>query len=302
MCIKKNGCTDHPTYARLRATTIGLPTSRGYVWERSQLPQLAVALILAALVYFVWQDTQQNATRRHSEFTQNYSKAEKKISVLIIGNSYIYNNNLPHMLVDIASSISGHNVGLEVRSAMRPGTGLSDIWSEGDAVAVIRSQHWDYVVLQDGSLVSLIPESRTRAFATADKFAIEIARAGAVPIIFETWARQPKSSWYSDPEIPYLKNAEYMHAQIYFHDDAVAKRIKGRVAPIGNVWDKAYETHPELTLYKPDGSHPSIQGSYLAALVLYQTLTGESVEKASYSPTFMRGVYAQTIRALVSSE
>ena len=37
-------------------------------------------------------------------------------------------------------------------------------------------------------------------------------------------------------------------------------------------------------LYDPDGSHPTIQGSYLAALVIYATATGKDPRNLTYKP------------------
>ena len=47
------------------------------------------------------------------------------------------------------------------------------------------------------------------------------------------------------------------------------------VAPVGRAWERALRD-PAMTLHDPDGSHPSPAGTYLAACVLYATLTGES--------------------------
>jgi hypothetical protein len=47
------------------------------------------------------------------------------------------------------------------------------------------------------------------------------------------------------------------------------------VAPVGLAWKLARERIPGVSLYATDGSHPSRIGSYLAACVIYSTLTGE---------------------------
>ena len=47
---------------------------------------------------------------------------------------------------------------LEWKAVLKPGASLEDQWEAGDAVAGIRSQRWDVVVLQQGP--SSRPESR----------------------------------------------------------------------------------------------------------------------------------------------
>ena len=39
--------------------------------------------------------------------------------------------------------------------------------------------------------------------------------------------------------------------------------------PAGDAWLAAWRRDPDLRLYGPDGFHPTVLGSYLAALVIY---------------------------------
>lgn len=43
-------------------------------------------------------------------------------------------------------------------------------------------------------------------------------------------------------------------------------------APVGMVWKRVRAERPYQSLYWPDGSHPSVLGSYLAANVIFSTL------------------------------
>lgn len=53
-------------------------------------------------------------------------------------------------------------------------------------------------------------------------------------------------------------------------------------APVGLTWQSALEHHPELDLWSPDGSHPSLSGSYLAALTFYAHIFQESPAGLNY--------------------
>ena len=52
------------------------------------------------------------------------------------------------------------------------------------------------------------------------------------------------------------------------------------MAPVGLAWSRVVRERPELDLFSPDGSHPNSLGSYLAACVIYSTVTGRSAEGA----------------------
>jgi hypothetical protein len=41
---------------------------------------------------------------------------------------------------------------------------------------------------------------------------------------------------------------------------------------VGDAWRKVLREHKDITLYAPDGLHPTLAGSYLAAVVIYREL------------------------------
>jgi hypothetical protein len=51
-----------------------------------------------------------------------------------------------------------------------------------------------------------------------------------------------------------------------------AEKVNGIFIPAGEAWRAAWRRKPELALYSPDGFHPSLIGSYLAAVAIYQQL------------------------------
>jgi hypothetical protein len=55
-----------------------------------------------------------------------------------------------------------------------------------------------------------------------------------------------------------------------------AQDVGGILLPAGDAWLAAWQIDPSLSLYGPDGFHPTVTGSYLAALTIYGGLTGNS--------------------------
>ena len=92
-----------------------------------------------------------------------------------------------------------------------------------------------------------------------------------------------------------------MQAQIGQTYRRLALSYDARLAPVGTAFVAALERLPDLLLYRSDGAHPSMQGSYLAASVLYGAITGEDPRRASYCPHGMPKGVAARLRALAAA-
>ena len=53
-----------------------------------------------------------------------------------------------------------------------------------------------------------------------------------------------------------------------------ARTVGGVLLPVGQAWVAAWAKDPQLPLYGPDGYHPGELETYLAALVIYEGITG----------------------------
>ena len=187
---------------------------------------------------------------------------EKPTRVLFIGNSYTYFNNMPEVFATLARAA---RLPVEIHMLAHGGWRLKDHWDKGEARQALHETRWDYVVLQEQSTLGmpLFLDGEPRAGGDpmfrpyAEKFAGEIHGARAIPILFVTWARQA-----SPQEQPILN---------YFYFTA-AKHTSSVVAPVGLAWERVRREQPHVQLFSPDGSHPSPEGSYLAACTLFATI------------------------------
>jgi hypothetical protein len=172
--------------------------------------------------------------------------------VLFIGNSLTYTNNLPGMYVALAR-LAGYD-SLQTSVAAFPNFALEDHWAEGTARRSLSQSRWTYVIMQQGS--SALPSSQINLRTWATQFAAPIRAAGAVPVMFMVW-----------PATDVLRN---FPAVLTSYRDA-AWAIDGIFAPAGDGWT----AHGDLsTLYSGDGLHPSIRGTYVAAVVLLERTLG----------------------------
>ncbi|HSG00735.1 MAG TPA: hypothetical protein VLA20_06370, partial [Vicinamibacterales bacterium] len=136
---------------------------------------------------------------------------------------------------------------------------LEDHWRQGDARDAIARGGWTTVVLQQGP--SALAESLELLVEYTRRFDEQIRRVGATTALYMVWPARARRG-----DFPAV-SASYAEA---------ARRVGGLLLPAGDAWRAAWRLDPTLPLYGPDGFHPSPLGSYLAALVIYASLTGES--------------------------
>ncbi|HEX4931546.1 MAG TPA: MBL fold metallo-hydrolase [Gemmatimonadaceae bacterium] len=189
----------------------------------------------------------------------------KPLRVLFIGNSYTYYNNLPAIVADFART-GRYERAVTVEMVAQGGASLRDHWMSGEALAAIRRGTWDYVVLQEQSMLGVMLADGAPSVndpdhfhAYARLFAREIAGAGATPVFYLTWARK------ATPALQQRLTSAYA---------AIARETGARLAPAGIAWQGVRAARPTLELYDPDGTHPSPAGSYLAAATLWATISG----------------------------
>ena len=175
--------------------------------------------------------------------------------ILFIGNSYtVLNDGLDKQLKGLAASA-------ETKCIARGGYTLENHWNDGTALSELHEGTWGYVVLQEQSQTAVV--HRDKFYHFARKFDEEIRRNGAKTILLMTWER-PDSKQFG-------VTTENL-AVIY---TTLGKELGVAVAPVGLAFAGAIRGKPELTLYIQDG-HPTMEGTYLAACVLYRIIFQES--------------------------
>jgi hypothetical protein len=177
--------------------------------------------------------------------------------VLFIGNSLTSVHELPRTVEQLAAL-----TGDTVRTAMlaKPDYALIDHLADGSAQAIIKREHWDVVVMQQGS--SALDESRVVLYDGVDRLAPLIRAAGGTPAMYEVWPTIDRPFDVPRVRVSYL---------------TAAQRVNGMFLPAGTAWQEAWQRSASLVLYEADGLHPSSTGTFLAALVMTEQLTGKDV-------------------------
>lgn len=123
----------------------------------------------------------------------------------------------------------------------------------------VEKQH-QFVILQMFGITK--PESDQEYFGSANAWIVQIESKQGVPLLLYPW--------YS------MVDNSQTRTQIDALVHQFAWKSKAVLIPVGPAWEKVREEHPQLQLYASDGMHPSAEGVYLSACVIYASLTGES--------------------------
>jgi len=170
-----------------------------------------------------------------------------------VGNSLTYWNDMPAILRNLLESGGVGPLHLEVVAF--PDFGLEDHWAERTARGRIALGGWEVVILQQGPSAT---EGRPSLLEYSDRFAGEIEAVGARPALYMVWPDQSRLFDFDGVSDSY---------------ETAARSVGGLLFPAGEAWRSAWDRDPNLGLYGPDGFHPSLLGSYLAALVMYEQLS-----------------------------
>ncbi|MDB4907116.1 MAG: hypothetical protein JWO05_1900 [Gemmatimonadetes bacterium] len=179
-------------------------------------------------------------------------------TVLFIGNSLTYVNDLPSLVRAISRLTEGEKA-LRVASVAFPDYSLLDHWFDGRAVKAMREGPWNFVVFQQGPSTQL--DSRAELADYAFRFGLVAKEVKATPAMYSVW--------------PFQSNFFDLPASTYSYQLA-ADTARGVHLPAGDAWASAFKRDASLALYSSDGLHPTLAGSVLAALVISEKLTGHA--------------------------
>ena len=208
----------------------------------------------------------------------SYSDNTKNInSIMLIGNSFFYyNNSLHNHLGDLydadpeldtprrrsitinGSSLSWHDVESYLTNKE---IGAFTIDSDTNTYEPYEDQDIDVVVMMDCSLCPINDKRKDSFYKYVKKHSETIRSKGIEPILFMTWPYKNK------PEMQQKLEKEFFKA---------SKLNKLRMVPAGQAFSYINQNFPDINLYTQDLRHPSKEGTYLAALMIFTTLSDKS--------------------------
>ena len=207
------------------------------------------------------------------------SWTQDSISALFIGNSYLSVNNLPAMVGDLSNSLGDHML---IDRKMNGGYTFQSHSNDAVTYTKIHAKPWDYVVLQGQSQEPSFPYSQvnTQTLPYAMKLADSVYASNSCSQVnyYMTWGRE-----VGDPQWDSINTFNKMNDRLRNAYLRIADSTDASVSPVGVAWKYVRDNYPNINLYAGDGSHPSLEGSYLAACTFYSSLFQKSCVGASYT-------------------
>ncbi|MBR4867654.1 MAG: hypothetical protein IKU10_00730 [Clostridia bacterium] len=193
------------------------------------------------------------------------------MNVLFIGNSYTYCNDMPKLFEQLANS-NGKNI--TVHSVTEGGRRLRDYADDKDPItvmldALLFEQKFDICFIQEQSI--LPAADFDRFIGGLDCVVKKLKNRAERLILYATWGRKDGSeiltehNWTTESMNHILSDAYQRGSELYGTE----------VSGVGNSFLYVTQNYPEINLYHEDLSHPSYQGSCLAALTHYYVAFNE---------------------------
>lgn len=252
---------------------------------------LLLALPLAfALWFFVLQDGSAAAL---SQRTVDLLDSRPARSILIVGNSRTYYNDMPAMIRQIADSAASP-AKFQIETSARPGYYFKHHWALGRTRHLLAAG-WDDVILQGASAEQWNDDTQQDFFTYGAKLAAIAKMNTGRPRLVVNWAYDP-SDYEGDAEgyrELHLERIKAAHARLA--SEANLSRIN-----LAGLWESVRHSHPSIRLTS-DGNHPTKAGSYLYALAIYANLANASVANVAYLPDGLNPDDAKALREAVDA-
>lgn len=186
------------------------------------------------------------------------------LRALFIGNSYTYYNNLIGQVQSIAAS-TGHH--LSVKMVEHGGWKLYQHLTSDKTLDAIREGQWDFVILQDQSKAPAREEEWVREHVYKPAASLDSLRRLYNPqgrtVFYMTWGHN----------INTYNEMQQRLAKSYL---SMTHALDAWCAPVGMAFKRVRTEKPGFPLNNPDLSHPSMQGTYLAANVFCSAFFGNT--------------------------
>ena len=174
------------------------------------------------------------------------------MKLLFIGNSHTYYNSMPDLVRRLLEG-----TGQKTHVTMLASGGKNLVYHVGayNAAFNIRCGGYDAVIAQDSA-----SKFEAVAFAEGAKALFEMTeKAGSAFYLYMPWAARDNRQAQREMTDAYQ---EFCRAHKCFF------------APVGEVFGKLLLTEPAESLYREDGCHATLLGSYVAAVTIFYTVTG----------------------------
>ena len=234
--------------------------------------------------------------------------------ILIMGNSYTSANSLDNLVDGVMNAASNPaNVTSLTGGGMSLSQHSSNVASSGHQWnTTLNNGAWNWVILQDQSQIPGFPRSN-QEWINSKNGSVQLAQTiddkGADSVLMMTWGRRDGDSVNTQRFPDFSTMQDELEAGYLDYRDNMSSYGDVWIAPVGLAFEHIHDQiiadggtptnsgNLFYDLYSSDGSHPSISGSYLAALVIYATITGDDPVGLSHSTSLSNSVVLELQQA-----
>ena len=201
------------------------------------------------------------------------ARADDSLRVLFIGNSHTYVNDLPGLFLGLSEA-----GGKPVRTDMSVvgGYSLEDHTNNQATLDKIAQDSWDYVALQEQSVIPTIHYWRYNSMYPAARLLDSlIRRQGAQTVFYMTWGwKYGGQQSYKDSTSPDFRDYFEMQESVRVAYQEIAGELSAVMSPVGLAFARARHIDSLVDLWQTDFCHATLEGTYLGACVFYAVLHG----------------------------
>jgi len=155
-------------------------------------------------------------------------------------------------------------------------------------------QKWQNVIIQAQSSEHVNEADDASFHLYGAKLINEARIGGSIPLLYVTWRYSDDFEYYTHrPDLRPRYHNIMQQSHQWLADSTGAGMVN-----VGKAWEMLLAERPSFSLYE-DGNHPTVHGSYLAALMFYGNFCGRDCSEVSYVPAGISAKDAVMIRNVV---
>ena len=216
-----------------------------------------------------------------------FSQKKNNFNLLFIGNSYTFANTgpgNPEVPLKLAELAQLNGKKLVYDFTMRGGKSLRWHWNEGQAITKVKSgKKYDYIILQDFSLMTVLPDSLSDFKKYLGRYDSLIRTTSSKALLYMTWGRQHRPAMIDTVADHYL---------------SMGNKLNIPVVKNGLAWKYLAVHYPHLNLYHDDKSHANDLGVYLNAAMFYFYLFKEVPSRKMVNTTNAKAATKEEIELI----
>lgn len=208
------------------------------------------------------------------------------VNILFIGNSLtFFNSGIDFHVQQFYTHGTQSGRTIEIDERTLPGYTLQQHLGNPGTQTKLNSKVWDIVVLQEnGHHATQKPKEALEAMKS---FQARLEGTPTRVFLFMTWAYE------GEPEM--TKQLQKLYYQ-------AASETGFPVLPVGLGWRDVTAANPGFDLLSSDGVHPSLQGTYFSAAIIFEILSNQKATTNEYQPQmpesqaiYLKGAASQTV-------